>query len=310
MIRTFIDGNSVGYSAHTAKSKLSDGERDTTAIFHALGSMRKIIDRRSGSKPIVLWDGRSWRVDTYKEYKGTRDNNAEVAAMRQAYKEARPHIARSFKFLGITQMVAANYEADDLAAYLTAKSVAVGDKVMLITGDKDWLQLIQHGVTWHDQVRRRDCSSATFEQFTGCKDRRQFVEMKAVEGDVGDNIKGVKGVGPAAIKDIFDQFQYVDSFLDTDLSLVEDDYFLRTGKKLPKKLRDFHTSEELRDQFAHDLALVDLYADAVPKPERIVVHRGEVDKEGFYKFCSEFGFASIMRTMDDWIKPFEIATAN
>jgi len=310
MLKTFIDANAIGYSAHSAKNKLSDGIRDTTAIFNSLNSMRHIIDKRSASRPVVLWDGRSWRHKAYSEYKANRDRDPKMAAERDSYKLARPHISRGLKFLGVTQAIAPNYEADDLAALLTRMTVKAGGKVMLITGDKDWLQILDKGVSWYDHVRKRTCTFEEFSDFTGCADREQFVSMKALAGDIGDNIKGVKGIGEGAARELFQAWGTVDNFLAEPLDQVEVCYKTTLGKNFPKKLRDFHQTQELRDQYYHDLALVDLYGPSVPRPDRIVVTKSQIDVDGFYKFCGEFGFASIMRNMSDWLRPFEIATAN
>jgi 5'-3' exonuclease len=308
VIRQFIDTNSIGFAAHSAKTRLSAGEQDTTGIFNAMRAMRDIVSKRAGALPVCLLDGRSWRHDFYSEYKGTRDDNPVQAAARVEYRKIKQIIERGFTLLGVPQAIVPNWEADDLAAFFTRKAVEAGDKVILISADKDWLQLVQPGVIWVDRTHNRTCTVRNFRDLAKVATVREFVELKALCGDTGDNIKGVPGIGEKGALEFLSVFGSVDAFLTGDLNVLADQWFLATGaKKLPKKFTDFHTDPDKRAQYEHDLALVDLYSPKVPKGEKLRVIRGPVDVEGFKTFCNEFGFTSIARDVEAFVAPFQIS---
>ena len=92
--------------------------------------------------------------------------------------------------MGIPQVSALNMEADDLGAILNDKFVARGDSVILLTADKDWLQLVGPKTVWRDFLNSRIVTHKSFAEFTGVETVQQFVEVKVLAGDAGDNVPG------------------------------------------------------------------------------------------------------------------------
>jgi len=305
---TFIDGNSVGHAAQHGFAgrgkKLVAGGQETTAIFGMLVSMQKILRSRTFSKPIVLWDGRSWRYDRHPDYKGNRTDTAEKVAERERYRAQRAAMFKGLHLLGVTQLVADNMEADDMAAVLTRRAVAKGDMVMLITGDKDWLQLVEKGVVWVDHKIDRKCSHANFHEFTGFKTQRAFIDAKALQGDTGDNVKPNTGVGEAGAKALLSVFDSVDHFLATDIDEAQDRFFLHHGKKMHHGTVKFHGDAEAQARFRWALELMDLGHPSIPTPTKIKATRADIDRDGFMQFCGQHAFSSIMNDIDKFIAPF------
>ncbi len=66
---------------------------------------------------------------------------------------------------------------------MTKKLAKAGQRVKLITGDKDWLQMVQSGVVWFDPIRDRECNMPNFFEFTGYRTPEQFLDGKALMGD-------------------------------------------------------------------------------------------------------------------------------
>ena len=176
--RTYIDGNSVGHAAQHGHSKggkkLTAGATETTAIYGMLTSMNKILPTRVAATPIVLWDGRSWRYSAFPDYKGNRTDTLEKQQERERYRKQRQHMFKGLHLLGVSQLVAGNMEADDLAAILTRKEIAKGNMVTLITGDKDWIQLVEKGVAWVDHKLDRKVTRTDFEHFTGYRTEKAW----------------------------------------------------------------------------------------------------------------------------------------
>lgn len=315
--RTYIDGNSVGHAAQHGQGKngkLYAGERETTAIYGMLRSIHKLLRTRLAATPIILWDGRSWRFDDFPDYKGNRTATKEQVAERERYKAQRRDMFRGMHLLGISQLVAGNMEADDMAAILTRKALAAGDQVSLITGDKDWLQLVERGVAWIDHKIDRKCSVSNFTEFTGYRTQKAFIHSKALQGDSGDNVKPNTGVGEAGALELLSVFDCVHEFQ----QLSQDDVvarWLAAGKTVPKvkkgavqtmpaKFQRLRDDPELKERFEFALKMMDLGHPDIPAPVNIRGTKTKIDRDAFSRFCAEFGFTSILRDVDNFLSPF------
>lgn len=304
-----IDGNSIGFAAQSS-AKLSAGGQETQAIYGAIRTIRQIAMTHALLTPIVLWDGKSWRQTVYPQYKAHRDKEAVTAhekkakAERDAYKAQKKHIARGLQHIGILQSLAWNMEADDLAAIFTRRFRAQKKKVVLISGDKDWLQLVGPGVSWHDPIRDNRVSLSNFQEFTGLANPRQLVELKCLVGEPGDlgPGSGVGGIGDKKARELLDRFGSVAGFWNawTDGSLK--------GEKLHKAFEAFADENGPgRDIFARNLTLIDLNTDKRPAPANLKLIKGKFDREAFIDFCGEFAFKSILKDLDGFLEPFDPA---
>lgn len=315
--RTYIDGNSVGHAAlhgNGKQQKLYAGSRETTAIFGMLRSMNVILRARTAAAPIVLWDGRSWRYERFADYKGTRTDTAEKLAEREAYRLQRKDMFRGLHLLGLRQLVSGNMEADDLAAFATRKALRDGDQVALITGDQDWIQLVEPGVVWVDHKIDRKVNSENFHQFTGFRTQKAFVHAKALQGDVGDNVKPKTGIGEEGAKQLLSVFDCVHSYIrtpqeDAVARWLAAGFTVPKPKKgapqlMPSKFQKLRDDRELQGRFEFALEMMDLSHPSIPKPDRIKGSHGKLDRPGFEAFCREFAFLSLLQDMDRFLHPF------
>jgi DNA polymerase I len=318
-LRTYIDGNSVGHAAQHGHSrggkKLVAGGQETTAIFGTLISMQKILRTRTSAQPIVLWDGRSWRYNRFPDYKGQRTATAELVAERERYKAQRKQMFLGLHLLGVNQLVAGNMEADDMAAIMTRASLAKGNMVTLITGDKDWIQLVEKGVAWVDHKHDRTVTCTNFHEFTGFRTQRGFIHAKALQGDAGDNVKPNTGIGEAGAVELLSVFECVHDFL----RCSQEDAVARwiaAGKECPKpkrkadpvalpskyqKLRD---CQETQARFEFALEMMDLGHPAIPKPTQVRSTRAPLNRPAFEAFCAQHAFMSLLRDMNTFLRPF------
>jgi DNA polymerase-1 len=300
-IYLLIDGNSVGFASHSS-TRLTAGDQETQAIFGVLRTVRDLMVKFPGP-PIVCWDGVSWRKHHFTGYKANRDDTPEKKAVRDAYKAQRGHIARGLTLLGVTQAAAANLEADDIIAMLTAKLRATDKRVMVVSGDKDLLQLVQDRVVWYDPIRDRRVTTSNFHDFTGFRTTHQFVQAKALQGDTSDNVPGVGGIGEKGAKDLIERFGSVPDFLNDWLTGTY------TGK-IPKRWAEFGDEDSPgRDAYRRNMELMDLRSNAVPKPIGLKMRRKSLDREGFVAFCEEFSFQSILKDLDRFLEPFDPTNA-
>jgi len=297
-----IDGNSFGYYYNNAK-KLTIGNLPVQAIFGFLRGLRQQLAFFQQYTPVVLWDGASWRKTMFAEYKANRDKADTKAAlaqlrMKDEYQQQVPHIKKALRFLGMPQLSAFNMEADDLGAILTDRYSKDG-RVILLTGDKDWLQLVGPNVTWRDFINNRMVTLKNFEEMTGVETPAQFVEVKALMGDTGDNVPGVGGIGEKGAVEFIKTYGSFANF--TNQVIFEKSIDL---KSLPKKYRDLVENEEKAIAFARNITLMDLRTKHRPAPINLNLDKGEPDALKFKRFCEILLFNSILKEFDDWIRVF------
>jgi len=298
-----IDGNSLGHRYNNAP-KLSIGETQVQAIYGFMRGLRADVARYQLYTPVVLWDGASWRELAFSDYKENRRKEAKSKSeIRQqeakaAYTKQRPYIQKAFRFLGIPQVSAVNMEADDLAAILVDRYVAQGQKIILLTGDKDWIQLVGPNVVWRDPVNDRLVNQSNFKEFTGVERPQQFVEVKALAGDTGDGVPGVGGIGEKGAIEFLNEYGSMANFSNGILDKSID------PKKLHKKYQALAESDEKMLAFRRNLELVDLHTSVRPAPINLRVDKGEPDYEKLRAFCDILLFKSITQEFDEWIRVF------
>jgi 5'-3' exonuclease len=305
-----IDGPNLTHAAQGAK-KLTVGETEVQAIYTFLRIMRSLMGTYGMMKPIVLWDGASWRKMLFPEYKEGREKNHTPAyqkaqAEKDSAKKQMPAIKKALTLIGVDQVRASNMEADDLAAILADRYVARGDKVMLISGDKDWIQLVGPGISWFDPIKDRKIRKIEdVKEHLGYElaDFSQFVEMKALMGDSGDSVPGVGGIGDKGAQEFFRAYTSWANFSNMaldgslDINLV--------GPKFRKALQSLADDEGKRIAFARNMKLVDLRTKERPDPINLSITRGEADKGRFEEFCRRLVFQSILKDLDTWLSVFD-----
>lgn len=309
-----IDGNSIGRAAHSS-TKLTIGGEEVQAIYGMLKTMQALLRSHPNTKPIVLWDGRAqWRFDLFPLYKGNRSDSAEKIAESTNYHNQRPLIVKALNYLGVTQITDFSAEADDLAGYFSRKLDINGNKITLITGDKDWQQLITKNVEWLDHRSDAKVNINNFTAVTGFTNPNQFVEAKCFTGDVSDNIPGIGGIGEKGAKDFFNAFDSVDQFL-SSIKLGDTNKFVKGLKgsllkfatnDTPKESAKFGKMLPMQDAFKRNLKLMKL-SDYKPNKSRMQVRGGKVcySESGFKEFCEDHLFRSILIQFDTWILPFK-----
>ena len=299
-----IDGNHVGHAVNSMRP-MNVGEQPTQAIYGFVRSLRPSVSMyQSLMTPMVLWDGRSWRYDHFTPYKASRGKVAVTKSdlvaqkARDEYALQVAHIKEAIRLLGICQIQAANLEADDLAG-LMVKRYQGQRRVLLVTGDKDWIQLVGPGVAWFDPIRDQKITNSNIEEKLGVKTGEAWLDVKCLMGDTSDEIPGVGGIGEKGAIELVNAFGSVSSFTNGVLMKIID------PNTLHKKFKDLALDEDKHIAFARNRVLMDLRGSIVPKPKDFVRTHQPIDKEGFRDFCKRFLFSSILKEFDSWIEVFE-----
>lgn len=290
-----IDGNAITHAQMHAPKLISAGQQ-TQAIFGTIRACAATYREYPNAKILFLWDGvPEYRKSLYPDYKGNRAAQTPAEeAEKEEYKRQAKLVREGLYYLGVPQVQPADMEADDIAGITVVKKRAT-HKIRLVTGDKDWLQLVDKNVTWYDPIRELTVTEANFEEVSGFKNPIDFVQAKALMGDKSDNITGVGGIGEVGAKALLEQYGSVQGFFEA---------FDRGEVKKGKKLIEFgDNTNGGRDRFALNMKLVDL--TLAPETPNIKVYNAQPDFQKFYDFCARLSFASILSKYEEFVKPFQ-----
>lgn len=148
----------------------------------------------------------TFRHKAYAAYKAQR---AETDPALKIQLNMAPEMVKA---MGLPLASLPGYEADDLMATLAARGVAEGLRVVLVSGDKDALQLVDDDVkVWNEAKGVLFDAGKVEEKFKVRPD--QLVDYLAIVGDASDNVKGVAGVGPVGAAKLLNKFGTLENVL-------------------------------------------------------------------------------------------------
>jgi 5'-3' exonuclease len=298
-----IDGNSVGHANHNTTVLTTPKGFQTQAVYGFLRTLRLLLEDRAGVVPVVLWDGRAqFRFDLFPDYKGKREEKVDPKdeARRVAYQAQVPFIQMLARLLGVGQIVHEALEADDLAGSLSHAYAQRGDTVTLVSGDKDWLQLVGEKVDWLDPIydrnpKREVVNLANFFLSTGYYNPKTFLEGKVLRGDSSDCIPGVGGIGEKGAPEFLAAFGSIRGFYDQ----------VASGAFKPKKKAHLRLlTPEGRSNVARNLKLMRLDPQRAIPNEGLNFTTGDYDEDKFITLCGHLAFASILNDLNNFLRPF------
>ena len=186
------------------------------------------------------------------------------------------------RVLGVAEMASEIYEADDLIGAVAKNTRAVNGQPVVVTRDKDLMQLIEADDLYWDFGKAPPKTQRQVEKDLqiGCQ---QMADFLALTGDSSDNITGVPGVGAKTAKQLLLHFPDIDAILD-HLDQLQD-LPIRGAGKLADKI-DAHREQLL---LARQLTTIVSDVDEAPKLEQITWQG--INHDAFDLFCEEMGFA-------------------
>lgn len=307
-----IDGNSIGFSAQFSNN-LSYKDSPTQAIYGVMRTVRSRMGNYPDYVPIVFWDGKSWRYDHHPEYKAGRDADPKMKEERDAYKAQRPSIAKVLSACGVPQVMASNQEADDMLARYVA-DLGEDDKAVILSGDKDMIQLVRPGVHWqrpitktkHGKISLTRVDDEDFAEQLGYENPRGYLLGKLMIGDSSDKIGDIKGIGDKAAPMIVKHWGGSLSKMIKDVRENDADAIPKSLSRYRKKIIDFCNDPAEIKRIARDYKLMQLLdVSKIPEPiNSRFIWRG-LNKGNLQKLCDEFGFDSVLRNFEEYVEPFE-----
>ena len=186
-----IDGSSYLYRAYFALPFLSNSRGiPTHAAYGFTRMLMKIIKEHQPQYMAVAFDvGReTFRTETYREYKAQRPSMPDELAVQI------PYIKEILRALRIPILEMENYEADDVIATLAKRAEKAGFHVVIVTGDKDMLQLVTEHIQVYDPMKEIFYGPREVVEKMGVPPQK-IPDLLGLAGDSIDNIPGVKGIG-------------------------------------------------------------------------------------------------------------------
>jgi len=207
-----IDGSSQMYRAYHAMrgSGLSGpGGRSTHAVYIFVTMLRKLLQDHDPKYIAASFDlpGPTFRSEMATDYKANR------TPMPPDLAEQIPWVHEACEALGVPILTSRTFEADDVIGTLAMKAHAAGFEVAIVTGDKDFFQLVTDGISVYNP---RD--EGIWFDAAGVKEKfgvlpEQVVDVLALMGDSIDNIKGVPGVGEKGARDLIATYGTLEALL-------------------------------------------------------------------------------------------------
>ncbi|MEN8374944.1 MAG: DNA polymerase I [Gemmatimonadota bacterium] len=212
-----IDGYALIYRAFFAMISrpltTSSGE-NTSAAFGMVRFLRKILDEHEPDYLGVVWDaGTSMRTELYPEYKATREKMPDDLAA------SLPRIRDLIGAFDIPVLELADHEADDVIGTLATKASNQGLEAVIVSGDKDFYQLIAPGISLLNPGRGG--AGAVDEEWVDTRNASErlgvvperVVDYLALIGDSSDNVPGAPGIGPKTATRLLAEYGDLDSLL-------------------------------------------------------------------------------------------------
>ncbi len=291
-----IDGSNQMYRAYHAIRGLTgpDG-KSTNAVYGFVTMLRKLL---ADHRPEYIAASFDLPTATFRS-KLAADYKANRAAMPDDLREQIAWVHEACEAMGVPIFTAEGFEADDVLGTLAAKAAAAGFEVAIVTGDKDFFQLVGDGVRVYnprDEGAWFDASGVA-EKFGVAPPK--VVDVLALMGDSIDNVKGVPGIGEKGARDLISTYGSLDELL------------ARADEVPQKKYRE--GLKTYADQARQSRELVRIHTDVgvtfEPEPFRF---RG-ASRERCYALFSALGFRTLVSefapTADSVVRDYAVVTS-
>lgn len=282
-----IDGTALAYRAYfafiRAPLRNSKGE-NTSAIFGVANSLLKLRREERPDYWAFVFDRPepTFRHEKHEEYKATRAPTPDDLIAQL------PQIKEIAAAIGCPLVEMAGFEADDLIGTLTEKAVADGFDVVVVSGDKDLMQLVNEHVKIYNprkggtEIEWLDPKGVE-EKFGVPPDRVR--DVLALMGDTSDNVPGIPGIGPKTAVELIRQFGSLEAVLES-------------ASQIPRQsLRDKLVQFADQARFSMDLVTLKTDCDVEWQPERY--QAGSFDEKAAARLFVEKEFKSLLK----WLGP-------
>lgn len=278
-----IDGSGYIFRAFYGLPPLTAPDGTPVNAVYGFASMfLKLTSRIPCEYCLVLFDAKrqNFRNDIFPEYKGTRKEIPEDLIPQF------PIIHEAVEALNLNHLEMEGYEADDLIATYADMALAQGLEVVVVSGDKDLMQLIRPGVEFFDPMKDKFFTPEDVKEKFGVYPDR-VVDVQALAGDTTDNIPGVPGIGLKTAAQLINDFGSLEGVL------------TRAHEIKQNKRRE--TLLENLENARISLQLVTLRTD-VPVEKPVTACKClPPERPRLESFIERYGFRSLKPRLEKWV---------
>ena len=198
-----IDGTAYIYRAYHAIRGLSNSRGlPTNAIFGFTRMLMKLMEDRSPEYVAMFFDakGPTFRHEMYKDYKANRPPMPEDMAVQL------PYIKKVTAAFNLPIIEMPGFEADDLIGTTARLAEKEGYSIVIVTGDKDFMQLVTDKITIWDPMKDSTIDLQSIKEKFGIEPH-QMIDVQGLSGDTADNIPGVPGIGPKTALSLIETYR-------------------------------------------------------------------------------------------------------
>ncbi len=273
-----VDGSAYIYRAYHAIAPLTNSHGlPTHAVYGFTTILRRIMRERQPECMAVAFDtkGPVFRHKIYPEYKANRPPMPDDLSVQIPYIRK---IVQSYNLLSLEHD---DQEADDLIASVTRQLGDQGCKVVIVSGDKDLLQLVGENVTFWDPMNDRLMDPAAVkEKYSIGPD--QLLDYFSLTGDSSDNVPGVPGVGPKTAQKLISEYSTLEGLYD------------HVEEMKPSKMKERLISHRKDAFLSRDLIRLNSDVEVPGSPENYLVRKPDADS--LRELLSELEFYTLIKS--------------
>ena len=274
-----VDGNNYLFRAFYAIRELSNSKGfPTNAIYGFTTMLMKLLRDQEPDCIAVAFDvkGPTFRHDAYDGYKATRKATPDALIPQIPFIK---EIVRGFWIPVLEQQ---GIEADDIIGTIAQRQAESGMAVVIVSGDKDMMQLVSRDVLMVDTMKEKTYDIAAVKERFGVGPE-QVVEILGLMGDASDNIPGVPGIGPKGAQRLIEQFGSIAAIL-----------------AHPEQIHNAKTREAIlanADQARLSRDLAQIRTDAEFEFDLENCRRREPNRQLLMSLFKEFEFSSLLQEL-------------
>jgi len=275
-----VDGANALYRAFFGIPALRSASGvPTNAALGFVNMLLKALREEAPDGAVVVFDppGKTFRHEMYADYKAGRD------AMPEDLSTQIPLVRALIEAQRIPIVEVPGFEADDVIATLVARMPAPAE-VLIVSTDKDLMQLVTDRVTLLDGIRDRRYDPAAVKERFGAEPEK-ILDVRALVGDASDNIPGVKGIGAKGAAKLIDEWGDLDSLL--------------ANAEQVKAKRAREALVEQREEALLSRRLSTLESEVTLPLELGDLQRREPDTAKLRELYTELGFTRLLDGLED-----------
>lgn len=280
-----VDGSGYLFRAYFAMARSREGltrQSDGLPVGAVLGfsnMLNKLLtdmqDEHDPTHLAVVFDhsGKTFRNDIYADYKGNRPDAPEDLIPQF------PLVRDATRAFNVPCIETPGFEADDIIATYARKAEAAGAEVVIISSDKDLMQLVSDSITMFDPMKNKRIGREEVIEKFGLGPEN-VIDIQALAGDSSDNVPGVPGIGVKTAAQLIEEYGDLETLLE------------RAAEIKQNKRRE--NLIEFADQARISKELVSLRTDVPLEDEIEALKTRDIDLDLLLPFLKEMEFTKLI----------------